>query len=263
MRAKLRTGVSGGMKMKKFLAISALLASFGVTTALARPLPQAAYAQPQGWHGVMSVDDQSQFDRYYANWVNATRANDRDAISDNARKMQDLMTRYNIPTSVSFDQIASAAPYPAPAYASGSWQARLSADDQREFDKQYKKWVDATRKGDQDDISSSARKMQDIMARYSIPSTVSYAEIASGGTTAAAPAPYPNPAYAYPATAAQRLSSDDQHAFDKAYKKWAEARRKHHAADEDENARRMQDIMARYNIPANVQFDQIASPDSH
>jgi hypothetical protein len=251
--------------MKKFLALSVLLASFGVTAVVAQPVTQVAYAQPQGWHGVMSVDDQSQFDRYYANWVNATRANDRDAISDNARKMQDLMTRYNIPTSVSFDQIASSAPYPAPAvaaYPAGTWQARLSADDQREFDKQYKKWVDSTRKGDQDDISSSARKMQDIMARYSIPSSVPFAEIASGGTGTVVPAPYPNPAYVYPASAAQRLSSDDQHAFDKAYKKWVEARRKHHEAEQDENARKMQDIMTRYNIPANVQFDQIASPDA-
>jgi hypothetical protein len=233
-------------------------------TVVAQPLPQSAYSQPQGWHGVMSVDDQAQFDRYYANWVDATRRNDRDAISDNARKMQDLMTRYNIPVSVSFDQIVSASPYPAPAAANpaGAWQARLSADDQKEFDKQYSKWVNATRKNDQDDISSSTRKMQDIMARYSIPASVPFAEVASGGTAAAAPPAYPNPAYSYAYTAGQRLSSDDQHAFDKAYKKWVEARRKKHPEDMDENARKMQDIMARYNIPANVQFDQIASPDA-
>ena len=247
--------------MKKFLVLSALLIGFGITTAATQPLPQSAYGQPQGWHGVMSVDDQAQFDRYYTNWVDATRRNDRDEISDYARKMQDLMTRYNIPVSVSFDQIASAAPYPqtAAAYPAGSWQARLSADDQKEFDKQYSKWVNATRKNDQDDISSSARKMQEIMARYSIPSTVPFAEVASGGTAAAAPVAFPNPAYAYPSTVAQRLSPDDQHAFDKAYKKWVEARRKNHVEDMDENARKMQDIMARYNIPANVQFDQIAS----
>ena len=250
--------------MKKLLTLSTLFLTLGVTAAIAEAQAQVAYAQPQGWHGVMSVDDQSQFDRYYANWVNATRANDRDAISDNARKMQDLMTRYNIPTSVSFDQIASGAPYPATAvaYQPGTWQARLSADDQKEFDKQYSKWVSATRKGDQDDIASSQRKMQDIMARYSIPSSVPFAEVASGDTAAAAPAPYPNPAYAYPATVAQRLSSNDQHAFDKAYKKWVDARRKHHLEDADENGRKMQDIMARYNIPANVQFDQVASPDA-
>ena len=251
--------------MKRFLVLSALLVGFGMGTLVAQPLPQSAYSQPQGWHGVMSGDDQAQFDRYYANWIDATRRNDRDAISDNARKMQDLMTRYNIPVSVSFDQIASSTPYPAPAtaaYPAGSWQARLSADDQKEFDKQYSKWVNATRKNDQDDISSSARKMQDIMARYSIPASVPFAEVASGGTAAAAPAAYPNPAYASAYTAGQRLSSDDQHAFDKAYKKWVEARRKKHPEDMNENARKMQDIMARYNIPANVQFDQIASPDA-
>ena len=253
--------------MKKILALSALLACFGVTAVVAQPMTQAAYSQPQGWHGVMSVDDQSQFDRYYANWIDATRRNDRDAISDNARRMQDLMTRYNIPVSVSFDQIASAAPYPqtAAAYPAGSWQARLSADDQKEFDKQYSKWVSDTRKNDQDGVSSSARKMQDIMARYSIPASVPFAEVASGGTAAVVPAPapgYPNPAYAYASTVGQRLSSDDQKAFDKDYKKWVEARRKKHSEEMDENARKMQDIMTRYNIPANVQFDQIASPDA-
>jgi hypothetical protein len=250
--------------MKKFLALTALLASFGVTAVIAQPMTQSVYSQPQGWHGVMSPEDQSQFDRYYANWVDATRRNDRDGISDNARKMQDLMTRYNIPVSISFDQIASAAPYPqaAAAYPAGSWQARLSADDQKEYDKQYSKWVNDTRKGDQDGVSSSARRMQDIMARYSIPASVPFAEVASGGTGAAAPVAYPNPAYAYPSTVAQRLSPDDQHAFDKAYKKWVEARRKKHSEDMDENARKMQDIMTRYNIPANVQFDQIASADA-
>lgn len=251
--------------MKKFLAISALLLSFGATAVIAQPV-QSPYGQPQAWHGVLSVSDQGEFDRYYANWVDATRRGDRDSISDNSRRMQDLMTRYNIPVSVSFDQIASVYPpaaAPNPAYPRGSWQARLSADDQKEFDKQYAKWVSDTRKNDQDGVASSARKMQDLMSRYSIPASVPYAEIASGGTTAAAPVPaYPNPAYAYAYTAGQRLSSDDQHAFDKAYKKWVDARRKNHKEDIDENAHKMQDIMARYNIPANVQYDQIASPDA-
>ena len=250
--------------MKKLLALFALFLSIGVTTAVASPRMQSPYGQPQAWHGVLSVDDQAQFDRYYSKWIDATRRNDRDDISDNSRKMQDIMTRYNIPVSVSFDQIASAtsypppAAYPNPAYAAGSWQSRLSADDQKEFDKQYAKWVSATRKNDQDDIASSARKMQDIMARYSIPAGIPFAQVASGGAATA----YPNPAYTYPYTAAQRLSSDDQHAFDKEYKKWVEARRKNHREDIDEHVRKMENIMARYNIPANVQFDQIASPDA-
>ena len=247
--------------MQKLLLLCALLTGFGAVAVAAPPTFQGAYNQPQAWHGVLSADDQSQFDKYYARWVDATRKNDRDDISENSRKMQDIMTRYNIPVSVSFDQIASAGAYPAtaypnPAYAAGSAQGRLSPEDQKEFDKAYAKWVDATRKNDQDDISSNARKMQDIMARYNISAGVPFAEVASGGT---APA-YPNTAYAYTPTQPQRLSADDQHNFDKAYKKWVDARRKNHREDIDENARKMQDVMARYNIPANVSFDQIASP---
>lgn len=246
--------------MKHLLAFSALL--FCLTAvAAATPQGQDPYGRPQGWHGILSVDDQGQFDRDYAKWVDATSKNDRDDISDNARKMQEIMTRYNVPVSVSFDQVASSPAYPAGAYPNGAYPAygtaqRLSADDQKEFDKQYSKWIQATRKNDQDDISSSARKMQDIMARYSIPAGAPFAQVASGGSAGA----YPNPAYASPYPQSQRLSGDDQKNFDKAYKKWLEARHKNHKDDVDESARRMQDIMARYNIPANVSFDQIASP---
>ena len=247
--------------MKKFLALSVLLCAFGVTAAVAHPRMQDPYGQPQAWHSTMSADDQAQFDRYYAKWTDATRRNDRDDISENARKMQDIMTRYNIPVSVSFDQIASASAYPNGAYPATTWQGRLSADDQKEFDKQYSKWVNATRKNDQDDVLESARKMQGIMARYNIPSGVPFAQVASGGAAVAYATPANGyPVYSYAPAPSQRLSGDDQHAFDKAYKKWVDARHKNHHEDIDENARKMQDMMARYNIPANVPFDQIASP---
>src|SRR5437870_10606781 len=49
--------------------------------------------------------------------------------------------------------------YPARAY--GQWQ-RLSPEDQRDFDKYYAKWVDDTRKNDQDDIGKDTRHMQEI-----------------------------------------------------------------------------------------------------
>src|SRR5207302_1161344 len=95
---------------------------------------------------------------------------------------QDIMTRNNIPADVSFDQVASAAAYPNPAYAAPvTWQGRLSAEDQKDFDKAYAKWIESTRKNDQDDVSSSARQMQDIMTRYSIPANVPFDQIASPG----------------------------------------------------------------------------------
>ena len=93
--------------MKQVLALAVLVIAFGTSAAVAEPQPQVAYGQPQGWHGVLSVDDQGNFDKDYAKWIEATRKNDQDDISDNARKMQDIMARYNIPANVPFDQIAS------------------------------------------------------------------------------------------------------------------------------------------------------------
>src|SRR5690348_8855365 len=197
--------------MKPLSIFAALLLCIAVG-APSRAHAQDAYTQSQSWHRVLSASDQSQFDKYYSKWVDATRKNDQDDISENARKMQEIMARYNIPSSVSFDQVAaSAAPagyppqaYPNPAYPAGQ---RLSPDDQKEFDKDYSKWVEATRKNDQEDVSENARKMQEIMARYSISSSVPFSQVASGGNAGA----YPNPAYAYPVAQGQRLSSSDQH----------------------------------------------------
>src|SRR5581483_10755943 len=104
----------------------------------------------------------------------------------NGRHMQEIMTRYNIPPSVPFDQVASGGYATGgynnsngvsayPAYAPG----RLSGDDQKKFDKYYKKWADARRKNDRDDIDENARHMEDIMAHYNIPANVPFDRIAS------------------------------------------------------------------------------------
>src|SRR5690349_7208839 len=98
-----------------------LLITMAVVLSLAAAAPMQAetqyasgsYGQPQGWHGVMSPQDQQQFDKYYSKWVDATRKNDRDDIAENSQKMQNIMARYNIPSNVAFDQVAS---NPAGAY---------------------------------------------------------------------------------------------------------------------------------------------------
>jgi hypothetical protein len=232
-----------------------------------------AYGQPAR----LSADDQKKFDDYYQKWVDASRKNDRDDIEKNARHMQDIMAHYNIPPNVPFAQIATNGnaygyqnpntAYGAPNNAypqSGAYgypanaPGRLSPDDQRKFDQYYQKWIDASRKNDSDDIQSNARHMQDIMAHYNIPPNVPFDQIATNGTGAYPNAPYANGAYGYPASG-QRLSADDQKKFDHYYQKWVEARAKNDRDDIDKNAHHMQDIMAHYNIPANVPFDRIAS----
>src|SRR6476659_9402215 len=57
----------------------------------------------------------------------------------------------------------------------------------------------------------------------------------------------------------QRLSPDDQKKFDKHYTKWVDDTRKNDRNDIAHDVHEMQEIMAKYNIPANVPYDQIAS----
>ena len=86
-----------------------------------------------------------------------------------------------------FDRIASGAyqnsygsSYPA-GYQ--SYAGRLSPEDQRDFDKYYSRWIEDTRKGDRDDIQSDVSHMQEIMARYSIPTDVPFDRIATAVTS--------------------------------------------------------------------------------
>ena len=79
--------------MNRILQVMALLA------ALALP----ALCQ----NGRLSPDDQREFDKAYAKWVNDSRKNDRDDIDKDTRKMQDIMQRNNIPPDVPYDRIAS------------------------------------------------------------------------------------------------------------------------------------------------------------
>jgi hypothetical protein len=210
------------------------------------------------YQGRLSGDEQRDFDKYYTKWVNDTRKNDRDDIAKDVRHMQEIMARKNIPASVPFDQIASSAyagnGAPETYSPRGTWRGRLSLDDQREFDEYYARWVDDTRANDQDAISRDAGRMQTIMARNNLPADVPFDQIVS-----ARPYPQSN----YPAgsdrTWQGRLGEDDQREFDRSYAHWLEDTRKNDRDDIDRDVRRMQDIMARYNIPANVPFDRIAS----
>ena len=266
------------MRSVSLSAIAAVFLSLMVVASPGRAQAQynGTYSQAQNWRGALSQDDQKDFDKYYSKWVDASRKGDRDDIAENARHMQDIMVRNRIPVGVSFDQIASnpesaypanGAEYPNGAYANSGYpngaypagQARLSPDDQKKFDSEYEKWMDSQRKNDRDDVDKHAREMEGIMSRYNIPANVSFASIATGGNGAGYAAA-PN-GYAYGA-GAERLSEKDQKDFDKAYHHWVEARNKRDMDDVDKSERKMREIMARYNIPANVSFDQIATAGS-
>jgi hypothetical protein len=138
---------------------------------------------PNGVYGRLSPEDQRDFDRYYSQWVDDNRRNDRPDAARDADHMQDIMARNHIPSTVPYDELATRAGssgYSQPGYGQGTFaQTRLSLDDQREFDKAYSKWIDDSRKNDRDDLEKDTRRMQDIMARYNIPSNVPYDQIAS------------------------------------------------------------------------------------
>src|ERR1700751_1260925 len=104
--------------MKRVLIMCALLAAFMVP----------AHAQSSGR---LPADDQKEFDKYYTKWINDTRKNDRDDIAKDVHHMQEIMGRNGIPANVPFEQVAST----GSAYPARSYQSRLSAEDQKEFDK--------------------------------------------------------------------------------------------------------------------------------
>jgi hypothetical protein len=240
------------MPMTRILQLMALIA------ALALP----ALCQ----YGRLSPDDQREFDKAYTKWVNDSRKDDRDDVDRDVRRMQDIMARNNIPQDVPYDQIASGGYTPQDRY-NGAYQqngqydanqGRLSPDEQREFDKAYDRWVSDSRKNDRDDVDRDVRRMQDIMARNNIPPDVPYDQIATAGNNNAYRGEYNR---GYRGYSQSRLSPDDQHEFDQTYEKWEKDVRKHDRDDIRREERRMQDIMARYNIPRDVPYDQVASPE--
>src|SRR5882762_2276003 len=222
-----------------------LLGTLALLVAIALP---ALAQQP----GRLSPDDQREFDKYYTKWVNDTRKNDRDDIAKDVKHMQEIMGRNGISSDVPYEQIAST----GGSYPTRSYQGRLSAHDQGEFDKYYTKWVNDTRKNDRDDIAKDVAHMQEIMARNSIPANVPFDQVASTGSAASG---YPVSSYPYQG----RLAPDDQREFDKNYSRWVDDMRSNDRDDINKDAARMQEIMARNNIPANVPFDQIASTGSY
>ena len=203
----------------------------------------------QGW---LSADEQREFDKYYTKWVNDTRKNDRDDIAKDIGHMQEIMARKNIPSNVPFDQIASTGYGAVEGYPRDQWRHRLSPDDQRDFDRYYSRWVDDARANDQAGLNRDAGYLQAIMARNNIPANVPFDQIAG----------YPGDNYPRDPVWQGRLSSDDQREFDKYYADWLEDTRKNDRDDIAKDVSRMQEIMARYNIAANVPFDRIASSDA-
>jgi len=91
-----------------------------------RSVPYAALTTPlsgnygsgrfNSWQGRLSMQDQNTFDDAYTRWLEACRKNDHNAIISAKLSMQNMMRLYNVPSSVTFDQLASSA-VAEPAYS--------------------------------------------------------------------------------------------------------------------------------------------------
>lgn len=146
--------------MKKLFGILFLLAAVS--------LPALA----QQWR--LSSDDQQRFDSYYSRWQEYQQNNDRDQVRSMEKRMLDVYRHYHIPARTEFWQVASNG-----RSDRNQWRGRLSADDQSRFDSYFSRWQDYRQRNDRDQIASMEKRMQDLYARYNIPSDTPYFRVAS------------------------------------------------------------------------------------
>jgi len=148
------------------------------------------------------------------------------------------------------------------------WQGRLSAEDQGRFDSYYSRWLDYAQTNSRDDRNSMEDRMRDVMSHYSIPSDVPFDQIASNNNQGYGVHRRPDHEgnnddrgqRGYRDREWQsRLSAKDQHRFDTYYSRWLEARETGDRHQTAHMEKRMLDLMARYSIPPDSQFSQIAS----
>jgi hypothetical protein len=147
------------------------------------------------YRSVLSRDDQSRFDSYYSRWQNYQRTNNRSEVLSMEKRMQDLMSRNNIPLNVPYGAIATNGDTGWGGNNGGKWnngnngwgrgrnqwRGKLSADDQSRFDSYYSRWLDYRRRNDGDQIRSMEGRMRDVMQKYNIPSNVPFDQVASQG----------------------------------------------------------------------------------
>ena len=166
--------------------------------------------------------------------------------------MKKLLGVLAVLVALSFPAMAQSGypdPYPSNGYPQ-RWQGSLSPDDQKDFNKEFGKWQEANAKRDQDDIDKHARKMEEIMARYHIPQDTPFDAIATAnGDT-----------HHYDVRQFQgKFTPDDQKSFDKAYEHWLKHRRENDRDDIAKDEGKMQELMARYNIPRDVPYEALVS----
>ncbi len=124
-------------------------------------------------------------------------------------------------------------------------QRQLSPEDQTKFDSYYQRWQEYQQRNDREQTGSMENRMQDLMARYGIPSNVPYERIASGSE--------------YHRRYRGLLNAPDQRRFDSYYSRWQDYRATDNREQIISMEKRMEDIMVHYKIPLTVPYRAIAS----
>jgi len=224
----------------KSLAAMFLLLAFFAQPSLAQH-PQDTYSPYQGR---FSPEDQKRFDNYYQRWQDYRRENNSEQIISMEKRMQDVMEHYQIPLSVPYDALASS----GRQAGYNPYHGRIAAEDQKRFDNYYSRWLDYKRTNNREQALSMDKRMQDVMQHNNIPATVPFGALASNGTTAYWASPWRD-----------RLTDEDQKRFDSYFTRWQGYRRENNREQITSMEKRMLDVMAHYNIPETVAYDQVAS----
>lgn len=143
---------------------------------------------------------------------------------------------------------------------------RMSPDDQDRFNGYYGRWVQDKQTDNRDDMLGMEHRMQDLMSKYGIASNTPYDELASPDgyrTNDRAQGGYRNDDRGYAGSWQGQMSADDQHKFNEEYRKWQESTAKNDRDDIGKHAGKMEEIMARYNIPPGTPFDAIATTNGY
>jgi hypothetical protein len=224
--------------------------------------PNQSYgASHDRWQGRLSTEDQGRFDSYYSRWLNYRQTNDAANRNAMEERMRDVMSHYDIPSDVSFEQIASNTNgngrYGIRDDGDEHWrmegdrgrqrQNRLTVEDQQRFDSYYSRWLTARRSGNRSETGSMEERMRDLMGRNSIPLSVQFSQIASesGGRYARPNIP--------------RFSGKDASDFRSYYARWQGYKRDHNREQVASMEERMRKVMTDHKAPTNASYEDVVN----
>jgi hypothetical protein len=168
------------------------------------------------------------------------------------------MAHYDIPSDVSFDQIASDSnPNDRDRFRDDHermqedrarrGQSHLAVEDQQRFDSYYSRWLTARRSGNRSETGSMEERMRDLMGRNSIPLSVQFSQIASES------------AGRYSQPNIPRFSGKDASDFRAYYARWQDYKRTNNRDQVASMEERMRKVMTDHNVPNDASYEDVVN----